>query len=343
MGRWLGLLCVGSSLMVTAAAQGANSTVEQCGPGDDCKVCGSQASGLPNPPVNASPDTALEPCGEPSPLIGQVLAPAPAPLPLSRLIPDALPFSTAQPPLPAPTPLPTPSPLIRPRTGGQLYAQRLAILGAEVPSSQLPPDAFAEQWQAAQSQPTHQDWQRLLAQEAARMAANQGNQSLSVVLGDSLCLWLPPEHLSGDRLWLNQSISGEMTSHMLQRLEYLAPVRPDVIYVMGGINDLKHQVSPDVVAANLAQIVQTLRAQQTQADIIVLSILPTRSSVIPGSVVQQANQQIAAAVQQQGATFVDLQPAFADGTGLLRADLTTDGIHLNAEGYGVLATYLANP
>ncbi len=231
---------------------------------------------------------------------------------------------------------------VRPRTGSQLYVQRVATLRAGQLYSRLPPSNFANQWQSADwQQPTYEQWQSLLAHEAATMAAQQGRSPLTVLVGDSLYLWLPQEQLPGDRLWLNQSISGEMTGHMVRRLGYFAAVRPSVVYVMAGVNDLKNGADPNVVVSNMELIVQRLRVQHAQSQIVVLSILPTRRPHIPQSVVRQVNQQIAIAVQRRGATFVDLQPAFVDGQGLLRADLTTDGLHLSPQGYGLLASYLS--
>ncbi|HIK46412.1 MAG TPA: G-D-S-L family lipolytic protein [Leptolyngbyaceae cyanobacterium M65_K2018_010] len=232
---------------------------------------------------------------------------------------------------------------IRPRTGGQLYAQRMATLQAGALYSQITPSTFLEQWQTAWHQPTHEDWQNLLAQEAAMMAVRQGHRPLTVLVGDSLCLWLPPDHLPDDRLWLNQSISGETTGQVLRRITYFANVRPTDIYIMAGVNDLKNGVEPDVIVSNMELIVQWLKVQHPQARVVVLSILPTRLPSISNQTLEQVNQQMAIAVRQRGGHFMDLQPAFRDHEGSLRVDLTTDGIHLNPLGYSLFATYLAKP
>lgn len=230
---------------------------------------------------------------------------------------------------------------VRPRTGGQLYVQRLATLQAGQFYSRILSSAFANQWRADWQPPTHEQWQSLLAYEAAMMADRQGLSPLTIVVGDSLCLWLAPEQLSGDRLWLNQSISGETTGHMVRRLNYFATTQPNRIVVMAGVNDLKNGVDPRTVVSNLELIVQRLSMQHRQTQIVVLSILPTRLPNISAAVVGQVNQQLAIAVQRRGARFADLQPAFRDNQGQLRTDLTTDGLHLNPQGYSLLATYLA--
>ena len=229
---------------------------------------------------------------------------------------------------------------IRPRTNGQLYAQRIATLRAGELYSRIPPETFVDQWQTAWQQPTYQEWQTLLRHEAALMAIRQGDRRLTVLVGDSLYLWMPPEYLSGDRLWLNQSISGETTTHVLQRLNYFASAQPSLIYVMAGVNDIKNGVAPEVIASNMELIVQRLKIQHPQARIVVLSILPTRWSFIPGETVRQVNLQIARTVRRRGVQFMDLQSIFMDSQGLLQEDLTTDGIHLSSQGYNLLTTYL---
>ncbi|HEY9735794.1 MAG TPA: GDSL-type esterase/lipase family protein [Trichocoleus sp.] len=230
----------------------------------------------------------------------------------------------------------------RPQNGSQLYSQRLAALRAGQLFTRIAPSAFREQWQAATDQPTHQQWQALLRQEARALAAGQGTNRLTVVVGDSLSLWLPSEALPRNRFWLNQSISGETTGQILQRLSSFADTRPDTIYVMAGVNDIKNGTTNRDLVNNVQLIVQRLQQQHPQARIVVHSILPTRLPNIPSARVRLVNQIIAHAVQQQGAEFVDLQPQFADERGDLNPQLTTDGVHLNPDGYRIWQTTMVS-
>ncbi|MBD2260371.1 hypothetical protein H6G13_22625 [Pseudanabaena sp. FACHB-2040] len=223
----------------------------------------------------------------------------------------------------------------RPQNGTQLYSQRRAALRSGQLFTRISPGAFREQWEAATSQPTHQQWQDLLAQEARAVTAGQGGNRLTVVVGDSLSLWLPSEALPRDRFWLNQSISGETTAQILQRLPAFASTRPDTIYVMAGVNDLKNGASNAEVVNNLRLITQRLRQQHPEARIVVHSILPTRLANISSARVRLLNQLIGYAVRHQDGEFLDLQPQFTDTQGNLSQDLTTDGLHLNPQGYRV--------
>ena len=232
---------------------------------------------------------------------------------------------------------------LKPVTGSQLYQFRTAALAAGELYAQAIPQRYLDQWQRAFISPTHSDWQRLLTAEAATMARRQGEAPLAVMVGDSLALWLPVDELPPGQLWLNQSISGETTTHMLQRLHYFADTRPQTIHVMAGINDLKNGVPEAEVLDNLYQMMTRLKQQHPQAQLVVYSILPTRLRDIPGDRIQRVNQRLATLASYQEATFVDLQPTFSDGQGLLRLDLTTDGLHLSPQGYSLWQAALVGP
>ncbi len=222
-----------------------------------------------------------------------------------------------------------------PRSGGQLYVQRLAALRTGQLYTRLPANSFREWWQYASVQPTLQDWRSLLTLEAQAVASGQGNQRLSVLLGDSISLWFPSERLPKHQLWLNQGISGDTTWNILSRLSVFANTRPDQIYVMAGINDLKLGALDVEVLSNLREIARRLRSMHPHAKIILQSILPTRLPGVTPKRIEQLNQQMATIAQQEGAEYLDLFSQFVNQNGELSSDYTTDGLHLNAQGYEV--------
>ncbi|MGB3136113.1 MAG: GDSL-type esterase/lipase family protein [Nodosilinea sp.] len=224
---------------------------------------------------------------------------------------------------------------LKPVTGSQLYQFRTAALAAGEIYTQAQPQQYVNQWQRAFASPTHDDWQELLTAEALAMARRQGQASLAVMVGDSLALWLPVDQLAPGQLWLNQSISGETTAHMLQRLHYFANTRPDTVYIMAGINDLKAGVPEAEVLDNLYQMMTRLKQQHPQVQLVVYSILPTRLRGLSSDRIQHVNQRLASLASYHDATFVDLHTAFSDSQGLLRPDLTTDGLHLSPQGYSL--------
>ncbi|MEM9163844.1 MAG: GDSL-type esterase/lipase family protein [Cyanobacteria bacterium P01_F01_bin.4] len=223
----------------------------------------------------------------------------------------------------------------RPGSGPQLYQQRQMALQSGRLYTRLAPESFQPQWSNAVAQPTYEQWTSLLAREAGAIANGQGSNRLTVVVGDSLSLWLPPELLPRDRFWLNQGISGDTTQGVLNRLSSFEQTRPDVIHVMAGVNDLKNGASNADVLTNLQSIMQRLRQQHPEARVIVHSILPTRLESIPSDRIRALNTQIAQSAQAEGVVYLDLHPSFTDEVGNLRYELTTDGIHLSRLGYQV--------
>lgn len=224
----------------------------------------------------------------------------------------------------------------RPKSGSQLLFQRVAALRSGVTYTRIPTDSFAEDWQQADPrEPTYEQWQSLLFQEAKALANGQGNNSLSVIVGDSLSMWFPTDKLSKNELWLNQGISGENTTQILRRLKYgdFAQTKPNKIYVMAGINDLRQGAADQTILANHRQIMRQLQRDYPQAEIVVQSILPTRFAAIPDRRLRYLNQQLETITAQEGVSFLNLYDLFLNQEGQLRREMTTDGIHLSMAGY----------
>ncbi len=223
--------------------------------------------------------------------------------------------------------------LERPRSGSQLYSQRTAALTVGQIHTRIPVSSFRSTWTTSVQQPTYEQWKWLLAQEAA--SVREINEPVGVLLGDSLSLWFPSDRLPQTRLWLNQGISGDTTTGILHRLSSFARTRPRIVYVMAGINDLKHGASNTTILRNLQQIIQQLRQTHPQANIVMQSILPTRSLPVSSQRIANLNQQLKVIANQNGAYYLDVHSHMADANGYLRPDLTTDGLHLSAKGYEV--------
>lgn len=196
----------------------------------------------------------------------------------------------------------------------------------------------------------YQQWVDILKQEA-QVAAQKRPQRLAILAGDSLSLWFPPGLLPEGRNWLNQGISGEKSSGLLKRLNLFDRTQPETILVMIGINDLIQGVSDETILENQRQIMSYLRQAHPKAQVIVQSILPhggeqatwegrEKLLKISNSRIRKLNQQLQAIAKKQGVKYLDLYPLFTNQRGNLHSEFTTDGLHLNTQGYIVWRTAL---
>jgi lysophospholipase L1-like esterase len=231
-----------------------------------------------------------------------------------------------------------------PVSGSQLFQQRLASLRSGQIYTRTDNDENVElPWESNKTYKlTYQDWKSLLAMEAKAINKGQGANRLSILLGDSLSLWFPKDKLPTGKLWLNQGISGDTSEGVSKRLSLLSATRPDVIYLMIGINDLRKGATDKSILVNSSRIIHSLRQSHSTSQIIVQSILPVRlpgsgwrSQKISNSRIRHINTQLAVIAQKQGANYLNIHNWFTDTDGNLRSELTTDGLHLSPAGYEV--------
>nr|WP_242039761.1 SGNH/GDSL hydrolase family protein [Anabaena sphaerica] len=196
----------------------------------------------------------------------------------------------------------------------------------------------------------YKQWLEILKQEA-KVAAENPPQHLTVLAGDSLSLWFPPDLLPEDRNWLNQGISGETSEGLLKRLDLFDRTQPEIILVMVGINDLIRRVGDEEILANQKQIIRYLRRTHPKAKIVLQSILPhggeevtwegrEKLLAISNSHIRKLNEELQRIANQQGIQYLNLHPLFTNKQGDMRREFSTDGLHLNPQGYTVWRTAL---
>lgn len=190
---------------------------------------------------------------------------------------------------------------------------------------------------------TYQDWLERLEEEAEAIAA-ESPERLYVLAGDSISLSFPEQLLPLDVTWLNQAISGEGSEGLYERLPLLDNTRPDKIFVMIGINDLLRGEDDETILENHRKIIKDILWIHPNTEVVVQSILPHSGENatwegreklldLPNQRIERLNERLAAIAQVEGATYLNLYPLFSDEAGYLNAKFTTDGLHLNEQGY----------
>lgn len=149
------------------------------------------------------------------------------------------------------------------------------------------------------------------------------------------------KQLLGDSSVVNRGIGGDVTFGLLARIDEITRFKPSKLFLMIGINDLANNIPEDVVMENIFLIVNKIKMASPKTQIFVQSILPLNPTVPKfhqdyinrAEAIMTINGQLSKIAKRFGYTYVDLHSKFANAEGLMKPELSPDGLHLNAAGY----------
>lgn len=157
-----------------------------------------------------------------------------------------------------------------------------------------------------------------------------------IFLGDSLtdlCEW--SEILQDNRI-INRGICGDTTAGILNRINNIVEAKPQKIFIMIDINDLSQGVPVGNIANNYKLILETFKNQIPDARIFMQSLLPINNQLRVRDINEQIidlNANLKKMAQTFSFQYIDLFPAFLDNNNQLSLQYTSDGVHLNGQGY----------
>lgn len=147
---------------------------------------------------------------------------------------------------------------------------------------------------------------------------------------------------------LNRGISGDVTYGVLHRLPNILEQKPKKIFLAIGVNDIKRGASIEEVSRNHERIIKLITQKAPKTRLYVQSILPVNEGMLAAIYVKITNERInkVNTLLQQLAikyncVYVDLHQSNLKSTnGELKADFSTDGLHLQPIAYIIWADYL---
>ena len=168
-----------------------------------------------------------------------------------------------------------------------------------------------------------------------------------VFLGDSITAgWAG----NGKEVWakafgafkpLNFGIGGDRTQHVLWRIENgeLEGIKPKAAVVMIGTNNSGTDPA-EGIAKGVTRIIETIRAKQPQAKILLLAVFPRgeKPSPNPGrDKLKKVNEIIAKLDDGKHVFFLDIGAKFMQPDGTLTKEIMPDFLHLSDAGYQIWA------
>lgn len=194
----------------------------------------------------------------------------------------------------------------------------------------------------AQNNPAKPKYTELYYQRASLFDALGVDSTNIVFLGNSLthgCEW--HELLDMPNV-VNRGINGDIVEGIRERISSVVNGHPAKIFLMVGANDVSHDLTADSIVTAVTALIDYITEATPSTRLYVQSMLPINNSfgryrLMKGKeqVIRDINAKLEPEVRRRGLTWVNLNPAFCDAAGNLRADFTNDGLHLLAPGYMV--------
>lgn len=181
-------------------------------------------------------------------------------------------------------------------------------------------------------------------QQMARFRGEPMGFGGTVFLGNSLTEYGDWTKLLGDPGVVNRGIAGDNTFGMMARLDEVIARRPRELFIEAGVNDLAQDIPPGMALANILVMMGRVRLACPGVKIFVTSLLPANADAkkdypeVAGknAISEDLDGALRKAVEEWGGVYIDLRAAVVDGNGELdRRFARADGLHLNADGYGI--------
>ncbi len=164
-----------------------------------------------------------------------------------------------------------------------------------------------------------------------------------VMLGNSITHGVNWNELLNRNDIAERGISGDLTSGFLHRLKYVYNLKPEISFIMGGINDLFYGLQPEEVFKNITKIVDTLKTHKIKIVLQSTLFVKNGSSFLDtiNERVKYLNELLREYAIKNNLLFIDLNKKLS-ADNHLKDKYTTDGIHLSAAGYKIWSVYLIN-
>ena len=148
----------------------------------------------------------------------------------------------------------------------------------------------------------------------------------------------------GNKNVRNRGIIGDEVMGVYDRLHQILPGHPAKLFLLIGVNDVSHDLTTDTIVGMIRVTVERIRKESPDTKLYLQSLLPINESFgrykrLAGKtnmIIPEINKQLEELAKEKGLTYINLFPLFTEkGSNVLRAELTTDGLHLKEEGYKI--------
>ncbi|MCT1523029.1 GDSL-type esterase/lipase family protein [Sphingobacterium hotanense] len=154
------------------------------------------------------------------------------------------------------------------------------------------------------------------------------------------------ELIAGKHRIGNRGIGGDNTFGMKARVADVVKTKPSKIFLMMGINDIGRGLPTAWSLKNYEEIILTIKKHSPKTKIYVQSTLPMNDELLKydylkgkEQLIRDLNAGIQKLATTYNLTYVELSDVLGEN-GILNKNYTSDGIHINTDGYIHWVDYL---
>jgi lysophospholipase L1-like esterase len=194
------------------------------------------------------------------------------------------------------------------------------------------------------------DWPQLgrYRTENAALAPVVAGEQRVVFYGDSITDSWGRQVGTGEffpgKPYVNRGISGQTTPQMVVRFRQdVIDLHPTAVVILAGTNDVAGNtgpMTPQMTEDNFRSMIDLAKANGIR--VIVASILPVadypwKTGLAPAPKIRTVNDWLKGYCVNHSVTYLDYYSAMVGEDGGMKAGISFDGVHPNAEGYAIMA------
>lgn len=168
-----------------------------------------------------------------------------------------------------------------------------------------------------------------------------------VMLGNSITAGANWSELLGRPNVVARAIPGDILPGFYARLNYVFRLKPKIVFILGGLNDIYNWTPVEEIYNNYLKIITALQSK---------GIIPVIQSTTYAAKdyakdfggtpeinagrnreVDKLNKMLYDYARKNNIDYIDINSKLSTSDKFLRPDVTWDGVHLNAEGYKIWA------
>jgi acyl-CoA thioesterase I len=187
-------------------------------------------------------------------------------------------------------------------------------------------------------------------EDDAALANAPSAQNRVVFIGDSITdYWKLADYFPGKPyVVINRGVDGQSTPEMLVRFRQdVIDLHPKVLVVLAGTNDIAGVTGPtrnEDIEANYASMAELARLHHIH--VVFASLLPVYNytqesresfAIRPRERILALNTWLKDYCAKTGLVYLDYFSALVDDKGMMKRELSDDGLHPNAAGYKIMA------